>query len=235
MRPSIRLAVIPGDGIGPEVVDEGLKVLSAAIADEADVATTDVRPGREALARHRRDAAGRRPGRDAHAGRHPARRRRRPGRPERRAGARAAAAAALRARPLRQPAPRRGCTRASPRRWPTPGDDRLRRGPRGHRGPVRRQRRRGARRHPARDRHRGQRQHRVRRRAGRPGRVPPGRRPPAPHADPGAQAQRADPRRAPVAAHRRARSTPTSPRSPSATSTSTRRPSSWSPTRPGST
>ena len=40
MRPSIRLAVIPGDGIGPEVVAEGLKVLAAAVADEADVATT---------------------------------------------------------------------------------------------------------------------------------------------------------------------------------------------------
>ena len=30
---SVRLAVIPGDGIGPEVVDEGLKVLDAVSGD----------------------------------------------------------------------------------------------------------------------------------------------------------------------------------------------------------
>ena len=49
---------------------------------------------------------------------------------------------------------------------------RLRRRPRGHRGPVRRQRRRRARGHAARDRHRGQHQHGVRRRAGRARRLP---------------------------------------------------------------
>jgi 3-isopropylmalate dehydrogenase len=38
---SIKLAVIPGDGIGPEVVAEGLKVLRAAIGSEIDVQTTE--------------------------------------------------------------------------------------------------------------------------------------------------------------------------------------------------
>jgi 3-isopropylmalate dehydrogenase len=37
----IRLAVIPGDGIGPEVVTEGLKVLRAAVEGEAVVETTE--------------------------------------------------------------------------------------------------------------------------------------------------------------------------------------------------
>ncbi|WP_017625660.1 3-isopropylmalate dehydrogenase [Nocardiopsis chromatogenes] len=38
---SVNLAVIPGDGIGPEVVAEGLKVLSAAAGDDLAVATTE--------------------------------------------------------------------------------------------------------------------------------------------------------------------------------------------------
>jgi 3-isopropylmalate dehydrogenase len=38
---SIRLAVIRGDGIGPEVVDQALRVLQAAVADEATIETTD--------------------------------------------------------------------------------------------------------------------------------------------------------------------------------------------------
>ena len=33
MRASINLAVIAGDGIGPEIVPEGLKVLRAALAE----------------------------------------------------------------------------------------------------------------------------------------------------------------------------------------------------------
>jgi len=37
----IRLAVIPGDGIGPEVVGEGLKVLRAAVEGEAVIETTE--------------------------------------------------------------------------------------------------------------------------------------------------------------------------------------------------
>jgi 3-isopropylmalate dehydrogenase len=38
---SLRLAVIPGDGIGPEVVAEGLQVLRAAVGSEAVVETTE--------------------------------------------------------------------------------------------------------------------------------------------------------------------------------------------------
>ena len=41
MPQSIRLAVLPGDGIGPEVVAEGLKVLRAAVDGVAAVDTTD--------------------------------------------------------------------------------------------------------------------------------------------------------------------------------------------------
>src|SRR6266498_3168869 len=39
MAGSMRLAVIPGDGIGPEVVAEGLKVLEAALAGPGAVGT----------------------------------------------------------------------------------------------------------------------------------------------------------------------------------------------------
>jgi 3-isopropylmalate dehydrogenase len=38
---AVRLAVIPGDGIGPEVVAEGLKVLRAAVGSETAVETTE--------------------------------------------------------------------------------------------------------------------------------------------------------------------------------------------------
>jgi len=41
MTQTHRLAVIPGDGIGPEVVTEGLKVLRAAVEGEAVVETTE--------------------------------------------------------------------------------------------------------------------------------------------------------------------------------------------------
>jgi 3-isopropylmalate dehydrogenase len=41
MAQTIRLAVLAGDGIGPEVVTEGLKVLRAAVADQAQVETTE--------------------------------------------------------------------------------------------------------------------------------------------------------------------------------------------------
>ncbi|MDQ1286894.1 MAG: 3-isopropylmalate dehydrogenase [Actinomycetota bacterium] len=41
MSSSIRLAVVPGDGIGPEVVAEGLKVLRAAVGNEVNVETTE--------------------------------------------------------------------------------------------------------------------------------------------------------------------------------------------------
>jgi 3-isopropylmalate dehydrogenase len=41
MPQSIRLAVVAGDGIGPEVVAEGLKVLRAAVEGEVTIETTD--------------------------------------------------------------------------------------------------------------------------------------------------------------------------------------------------
>ena len=41
MAESLRLAVVAGDGIGPEVVAEGLKVLRAAVDGEATVETTE--------------------------------------------------------------------------------------------------------------------------------------------------------------------------------------------------
>ena len=71
----MRLAVIPGDGIGPEVVAEGLKVLREVAPD---IETTDVRPRRGALAAHRRAAARHGARRAAPARRDPARRGRRP-------------------------------------------------------------------------------------------------------------------------------------------------------------
>ena len=89
--------------------------------------------------------------------------------------------------------------------------------------------------HPARDRHRGQRQHGVRRRARRPRRLRARRGPPAPAPHPRAQAQRAHLRRPPVAAHRRAGRRGVPRGAASTTCTSTRRRSSWSPTRRGST
>lgn len=41
MSRSLRLAVIPGDGIGQEVVAEGLKVLAAALPDDVKLETTE--------------------------------------------------------------------------------------------------------------------------------------------------------------------------------------------------
>ena len=46
----MRLAVIPGDGIGPEVIDEALKVLDEVVARHRD---HQLRPRRRALALHR--------------------------------------------------------------------------------------------------------------------------------------------------------------------------------------
>ena len=90
---------------------------------------------------------------------------------------------------------------------------RLRRRARGHRGSVRRQRRLDPPRHAARGRERDLGQHGVRRRAGRPLRVRP-RRAAAQEADARAQDERAGPRRRHVAADRergRRRSTRRSP------------------------
>ena len=52
--PVMKLAVIAGDGIGPEVIAEALKVLDAVLPG---VEKTELRPGRPALPRHRRGAA----------------------------------------------------------------------------------------------------------------------------------------------------------------------------------
>ncbi len=41
MTRTIRLAVIGGDGIGPEVVEQALRVLTAAVGDDAEIETTD--------------------------------------------------------------------------------------------------------------------------------------------------------------------------------------------------
>ncbi len=76
-------------------------------------------------------------------------------------------------------------------------------------------------RHPARDRHPGVAQHRLRRRAGRPLRLREGRGPAAQEADAGPQDQRAHLRRRPVGAHRRPRSRRSSPTSRPTTATST--------------
>ena len=66
-----RIAVIPGDGTGPEVVREGLKVLEAAAqATGFKYETTTVRLRRRALPAHRRDAAGQRRRRAAQVRRH---------------------------------------------------------------------------------------------------------------------------------------------------------------------
>ena len=166
MSRSINLAVIPGDGIGPEVVVEGLKVLDAVLGgSDAKVETTEYDLGARRwratgetlpdsvlaeLRRSRRD---------------PARRGRRPRGTERSARAGLAAQASFRAGPLRQPSPGSALPgrRLSAAR---PGRDRLRGSPGRHRGALRRQWRRSPRRHAGRDRERGECQHRVRRRAG---------------------------------------------------------------------
>ena len=55
MSTPLRIAVIGGDGIGPEVVAEGLKVLRAATAsgEAVTIETTDYDLGAPALARDR--------------------------------------------------------------------------------------------------------------------------------------------------------------------------------------
>ena len=152
--PSLDIAVIGGDGIGPEVVAEGLKVLEAVVgAAGPKVTTTEYDLGArrwhatgETLpdSRARRAASGTTRSCSA-----PSATRRVPSGVLERGRA---AAAALRAGALRQPAPRQALPRgAEParRRAGRPRRHRLRRRPRGHRGPLRRQRRLAAHRHPA--------------------------------------------------------------------------------------
>ena len=111
----MKLAVIAGDGIGPEVIDEALQVLDAVLPGvektEYDLgarryhATGEVLPASV----HRRAARLRR---------HPARRDRRPVGAQRCARTRPAAQDPLRARPPRQPAAGTALRRVSPVRCP---------------------------------------------------------------------------------------------------------------------
>ena len=227
---SLDIAVIGGDGIGPEVVAEGLKVLSAVTADGGPkVTTTDYD-----LGARRWHATGETlpdsvleeiRGHDAillgAVGD--------PGVPSGVLERGLLLRAALHPRPLRQPAPGPalpGCGQPPGRRAGRARRHRLRRRARGHRGPLHGQRRRAAGRDPGRGRDRGQRQHPLRRRARRARRLRPRPGPgaAAPHA--GAQAQRALVRRAPVAQDRgRGRERVPRRRAPT-TCTSTRRRSS---------
>ena len=172
MTDTLNLAVIGGDGIGPEVVAEGLKVLDAVTAPSGlKVSTTEYDLG----ARRWHATGETLPASvlDELKG-HDAILLGAIGDPSVPSGVlergvllpiRFALEHYVNLRPAKlfpgvpQPARRR------PRR---PRRHRLRRRPRGHRGPLRRQRRLPAHRHPQRDRHRGQRQHPVRRRARRP-------------------------------------------------------------------
>jgi 3-isopropylmalate dehydrogenase len=203
---SLNLAVIGGDGIGPEVVGEGLKVLAAVTGGAVSISTTDYDLGARrwhATGETLPDSV------LAELRGHDAILLGAIGDPTVPSGVlergvllplRFALDHYVNLRPAKLypgVASPLDIARVAPERH------RLRRRSRGHRGPLCRQRWPPARRHPARGRDRGQRQHPVRRRAGRSRRLRPRPGPPpqAPHA--GAQAQRPHPRRPPVAAHRR--------------------------------
>ena len=79
MTDTLNLAVIGGDGIGPEVVAEGLKVLDAATAPSGlKVSTTEYDLGARRWHSTGETLPGQRPGGAAGARRDPARRHRRP-------------------------------------------------------------------------------------------------------------------------------------------------------------
>ena len=156
MTPTFRIAAIPGDGIGKEVLPEGLRVLNAAAERfgfalelrQIEWASCDyharARPddaGRlEAAARRRRCDLLRR-GRLARDGARP------------RLAVGFAAEVPARVRPVRQPAPGAAVRRrALPARGPQAGRHRLPRRAREHRGRIHGARRRDVRRHRARDR-----------------------------------------------------------------------------------
>ena len=224
---SLDIAVIGGDGIGPEVVAEGLKVLSAVTADGGPkVTTTEYDLGCPPLARHRRDPARLGAGGDPRPRRHPARRGRRPGRAERRPRAGPAAARCGSPSTTTSTCGRPGSTRAWPARWTSRGSR-----PSGIDFVVVREGTEGpyagnggacGSGTPARGRDRGQRQHPLRRGARRARRLRPGPGAGAAAPHPGAQAQRALVRRAPVAPDRGRGRRPSSPRSAPTTCTSTR-------------
>ena len=107
----------------PRSPPQALKVLDVVAPPTASrFSTHRVRPRRPPLARDGRDAARLGARGDPRPRRDPARRRRRPERPVRRPRARAAAQAALRARPLRQPAPVQAVPGRRRRRSRDPGD-----------------------------------------------------------------------------------------------------------------
>ena len=122
-RPAFNLAVIGGDGIGPEVVAEGLKVLDA-VAGPGAFALTSYDLGAERWKRTGEvlpdSVLAELDGADAilfgavgaAPGRHPG--------AQRAAGAGPAAEAALRVRPLRQPAAQPAVPRRGDARWPRP-------------------------------------------------------------------------------------------------------------------
>ena len=216
-----RIAIIGGDGIGPEVMAEALKVVRAAGVDidtvdfdlggaplpapparSCPTATLEELRGFDAILL---GAVGT------------------PEVPPGRARAGPAAAAALRARPLHQPAAR------------SDGDGhRLRRDPREHRGHLRRRGRVPAQGHAPRGRHPGLGEHPHGRRALRALRLRAGPDPaaPAPHAR--AQDERAHLRRRPLAAHVRHRGRRVPRRRAPPTTTSTP-PASTSCRTPGAT
>ena len=195
---SYRIGVIAGDGIGPEVVAEARKALSAAgfsyEAVEFDLGGARYLRTGEVLP----DSAARRAGRPR---RHPPRRRRHPRGPPRSAGTGPAAAVALRVRPVRQPA-----ARPPPPRRPHPaGRQRSRRHRHGghpgeHRGGLRRRGRLPAQGDPGRGGHPGFGQHPPGRRALPALRLRPGPHPAPAPPDAVPQDQRDDLRRRPVAA-----------------------------------
>ena len=115
---AIKLAVIGGDGIGPEVVAEALKVLRAAAGRGR---RDHLRPGRAALAPDRGDAAGLGAGGDPRPRRDPARRGRRPERAQRRAGARACCCGCGSSSTSTSTCARSGSTRGWRPRWPASG------------------------------------------------------------------------------------------------------------------
>ena len=154
--PHYRIAVIAGDGIGPEVVAEAMKVLHAvAVPGRLDFAFEGVEAGAGVLPAHRRGAAARDAGGVPGGGRHPLRRRgasRRP-LPGRNRDS-APAHAPHRSRPLRgppaDPAPSGRADAAPARRGRA---NRLRHPPGEHRGALRLARRGRHGRRPRRDRH----------------------------------------------------------------------------------
>ena len=226
---TINLAVVAGDGIGTEVVEQGLLVLDAALTGSGvrrrDAPTsTSVRAAGTRPARRSRTPTSTRSARTTRSCSAPSATR--PSRP-------ACSSAGCSSSCASPSTTTSTCARASsspgvPTPLANPGDVDfvvVREGTEGpyvgNGGAIRV----GT---AARGRQRGQRQHRVRRRARGPRRLRPRRGASAQEAHARAQAQRPGARRAPVAAHGRGRRRRVPRRRPSTTCTSTPRRSSWS-------